>query len=1613
MSQKKQNNSVQRFNKKLKKSIQKLLNQFKSLIQSQGRWLLRCLLITKKIPQISLSLIKNISNEVKQILGKLLFSTPKTSLYKSKGFILPTIAIVVLVFALVVGSIIFRSANRTEQVVNERQKQIVDTATTPAIQRAKAKIEGLFASGDIARLAPGKDIEKALAKDAVYKLPDETRIDINNDGNLDNAWSFNTDIDGDGTDEKIVYSILTLTPDDNIPNISNTSSNEDKAKNSVVRNLPIAIGGKLPGCDFAINTKSGWYSGASTSNFFRAFQITAVAIKNNENDRSYSALQLQQDRESDLGNKWGAWFLNDLEIFPGPSFNWNGAMHTEGNLIVGNNGNRTRFRGYLVSDPQSCIYNPESNSEVTIAKFEENNTDPNALNGGKAFEGQMLSATVTKNAFNTGSRWDIWSDNGPLQPFDGNNNLGSGANNYYTMNPNYDSVTSGTTPGDRLLEPVQLLTEGIKESRSTTNPDNQQEQDSSWNSSEIVQEGRIFNQNEPTPYVDDTYRADDRYGQKPVYGSGETETKIPSTKKVGDRIETTDFSDPNTFNKLVSNDIPTQTISNTNKLSADSLGFDGYWERRAWAEGLRIIVGQRLELGDRFGWQGDKEALYPPETNPSTSCRANSRCNERRQYKTLLDSLAAVQSTAVYTDYTRDSDPTKREFPVACIASVAHPGTQKTIDDSTTFNYINNSSTIIDTNFFQGQGTNGWEFNPPGNSENQFRNRVNNSNNSLRIALTNLAHFAGDPDGAFPAKQETTGANAIIHPYPYTMMWGDFSNLRRVIDKLDNNTATYRTFNPSNPNPSDDLSIADKTTLQTAACTLGMLAYNIDNVDNGAPLNQLNSFLGSQYNGLSTPLLSNTTPPNTPPDGARDDYKAKITTALQLSDPALYPTQTAAAVVAEQLLQRIELLEQVSRDRLFGFKDTDLASIPSDKRNYTIANQTTPFNYGGNTYSNGDPLDLGFDFSLETGNNYLGFGEPNNRNRERRFIRLALLLRDIIKDTTLQNTPDDVTVAKYPSLYYIFPKQTHDIDGNSTNTVNDEQPSTEEFIVNMTRTITSVDRITDGYQYQPIKSDPQQNNNFSGVETNPRTVDNWVFQCQNTASSPEIPCSTDSGIENKIVDTGGNDKYVALLDKGIFNGREMMAVRTLDIDLNILRRNKASDMTENWLPDSGIVYAFREDAVREDGIARPARTTFSNCDNFSKITTSNACLMDAVGRISTTGTQQDPPVRDDNGISPKPVDGYADPDRRPYGFRLRNGRDLRRCNTPSILEGLSFITDNPTYISADTSDRGFNLHARADNTSSCENTSYSNRIEEFNNLLNSDFSDFYNRGSSGVNPDFARIGDTWRPTTILSDAITVASDVFENGSIDQGLTNSGGTTSFRNMNYPETQPNNISSRFWLREDGKLNNDADDNSSKTLLPIQISRNGYPLYKKNSDTNSIEYGNETGTKRPYRSFSESKTRTEPRSANRINAILISGLIPSRPNQSYGGLHNFPRFIERWRTDLFISGSLLQLNFSTYATAPFDQDSWEPGSPAQNNESIQYYGPPGRRWGYDVGLQYAPAGPVEERFVTSNKNVSEFYRQLPIDDPYVKSLRCASDNDGQIDPTISTQDCSTVNN
>jgi hypothetical protein len=348
-------------------------------------------------------------------------------------------------------------------------------------------------------------------------------------------------------------------------------------------------------------------------------------------------------------------------------------------------------------------------------------------------------------------------------------------------------------------------------------------------------------------------------------------------------------------------------------------GFDGYWERRSINQGVRIIVGQRLELGNTFGWINedlnadgtlntdggggdlwpydedrnyndylDFDPLYPairpvaeaagtmvggisiagqylpvqaagegdvqtgsgsPDVSESTLW---DRAHEQKQWRTLRDNLAAVQSTAVY-HYLSDAG----QYPVACMATTAHPGTDYTDERSRTFDVVSGQ---LYTDFLTGKGTNGMEFIKPfanaTNPYSEFITQVNNASSPLRIALENLAYLAGDDpyvvgdtdaDGndddlrmvaAYPPSQATSfttssGSTTVNfsarrqRPDPLMTMWGNFTELRRIIEMMNDTSAATTIDADGDGDYYEELSPADQTTLQTATCTLGMLAYNL------------------------------------------------------------------------------------------------------------------------------------------------------------------------------------------------------------------------------------------------------------------------------------------------------------------------------------------------------------------------------------------------------------------------------------------------------------------------------------------------------------------------------------------------------------------------------------------------------------------------------------------------------------------------------------------------------------------------------------------------------------------------------------------------------------------
>ena len=1602
--------------RKLAKAVQTLFSQMqkmsKALTKGFMKWLLRTAMIANQR-----------------------FQSP------AAGFVLPTVVLLLLVVSLTVGALVFRAYSRSAQVIGESQQRVIYNAATPAIDRARAKLETLFDPNRDNRYPGGVPAEdyltgmlrndgsysvSALPNAAVndqYTLLDETRVNldgavksVNINGvptpvetrGVDNAWVFRTDTNGDGAaDATVVYSILLQTPTDTTAGVAGSGmvSTSDKAKADSlwVRQGPLS--NQLRGnCSVPANSSTssaaqGWFADLSTSSALRKnFQVDALVIPDTVNKSgTFTTLEVQQDRQLDRGNKWGAWFRNDLEIFPGPPFNWNGAMHTEGSLMVSpENG----FDAYLVSSQASCLMSTANNSEITVTTSPTSQTED--------FVGLALSGRTNINSYTGSSNIHIWpATTNPAQP-----------SQIATLADGTDSATKTSPVIQTALDPVLLLTRDVSQARGSSSPSTpktnrtapQDYVGGNWSLPANASQPRIYNKTEPKPYVDDLYRADDRWGPKPRYNA--QIAPQGANQAIGTLITQTNVTNGTDYGTLVGN-----SYDPANPATAASVGLDGYWERRAFNEGLRIIVGQRLELGNAAGWVTQPatplpnklgDSLNPPikygaGSTLSTTSSGDTLTHEARQRRMLRDNLAAVQGTAIY----HTDNPNTAGVPVACLASTAHPGTSATIKNSTTFgaqSFFNSSGapvTSVLTDFLSGNGTNGWEFSPlPGSatpSPGAYGSAVA-STASLGKALRNLANFAGDPKGYFPPAPDSI--LNVTHPYPQLTMWGNFSELRRTLDRLDGtNGSTVTTY--------DNLSFADKTNLHTAICTLGMLAYNVNNAQsyhysnatnegNGsAPgLSKLSAVLSDLVDGITnngevkdpttgayfTGGLTGTASPGANyATLAPTSYGALPPEAFIqaiLNETGITPTLSAPDRASLANIARIVYeKQQIERDRVFGFKDGSPALVPPAIP--ASSWDPTTGSYGGTIFKTAcDPES----FPLTT-------VPAISRAKQKAALALALC----------EKTP------RYPSLFYLFPKVNHDHAGSSapmatltgyTTQNNNQQLTPPESYISDTYIANTANPTTaTGNRYQVVGGITTPDD-FVGVVLTPKdfsfaTAGTTGWTLPNSAPQTITKANVSTNLISTVNSAGASStRAVGFLDRGVFNGREMMTTRMMDLDLGLLRDTPIA-AGKPWLPISGIVYAFREDAVREDAIARPPSTQAPAATNTTSFTAS---------------AQKDPALATNNGInlSTKQVDYVPDPDRRPHGFRLRNGSQIKRNNSFGLaatanIYGLSFFTDSPVYIQGD-----FNLHQDGgDNTAGT-------RLEEFDQVLpNGIYNQTQFYGRTDRNANFAKTGDRWRPTEILADAISILSNTFCDGSIedtfttagqDKNATISGATrqqkygcsnanlpTSFLNQNRPETVP--TTTPPWMREI-----QSDPNS-----PVKIDRNGNPLQGDGTPF--------LATAPNYYQFSDEKPLMPADVDTQVNSIIVSGIVPSRTGQAYGGMHNFPRFLESWDgQSLRFAGSFLQLSFSNSATAPFDQDAWEPlaatyaPSPSSTSDQvIGYYFPPNRVWGYDPALQLAPAGPAAARFVVLDKSRNEFYSELPANDPFINKLCTAAKTSG----------------
>ena len=171
---------------------------------------------------------------------------------------------------------------------------------------------------------------------------------------------------------------------------------------------------------------------------------------------------------------------------------------------------------------------------------------------------------------------------------------------------------------------------------------------------------------------------------------------------------------------------------------------------------------------------------------------------------------------------------------------------------------------------------------------------------------------------------------------------------------------------------------------------------------------------------------------------------------------------------------------------------------------------------------------------------------------------------------------------------------------------------------------------------------------------------------------------------------------------------------------------------------------------------------------------------------------------------------------------------------------------------------------------------------------------------------------------------------------------------------------------------------------------------------------------------------------------NLVLGSGNGPSRPNESNGGLENFPRLIENWisgtagtRGTVQILGSFIQIRRSRYATAPaiplqletnkYDKEKNIVTAPGMfgvsdtkfsdvynfNNvdRRVSYYTASNRNWGFDVGILSQPPDLFAQKFTApSTEPPDNYFREVSRDDEWVRELLCSKLADPN-DPTKAT--------
>jgi hypothetical protein len=308
------------------------------------------------------------------------------------------------VVILLTVAIVLRSFDRANIARNVRVNQQVLAAATPALDRAKAKIQYALSpqgSGTIetpsestiyrAMVSPrftfgGEEqlkVKVNLGAGTVDVDPDSDpeNFDLITNEAITTAWRFPVDTDNNGKfDTYTLYGIYFRSPERD-PDTADFKRNR-RALEARTPPMGIAQTSSNPICRAAAGTSaslvgsSDWYKaeGVLKKSFF--VYTVNVPITNPagldpaiyepfKGTPSFTALEYQQDQKRIPLQNNAVVYEDDLEVSPGPPLRLNGRIFTNSNFMVTDT-NTGPVAFYLVSSKDSCFYNLE-NSKIVVS----------------------------------------------------------------------------------------------------------------------------------------------------------------------------------------------------------------------------------------------------------------------------------------------------------------------------------------------------------------------------------------------------------------------------------------------------------------------------------------------------------------------------------------------------------------------------------------------------------------------------------------------------------------------------------------------------------------------------------------------------------------------------------------------------------------------------------------------------------------------------------------------------------------------------------------------------------------------------------------------------------------------------------------------------------------------------------------------------------------------------------------------------------------------------------------------------------------------------------------------------------------------------------------------